>query len=100
MAVCGLSPLQVYLSVDSKILLAGLFKLLSLGIEIVVDNPVAVSRLTEQKTISLYSDICMYVNSKNLFSATINVRICSNVYHFTELSFFNIALEFILFICI
>lgn len=53
-AVCGLSPLQVYLSVDSKILLAGLFKLLSLGIEIVLDNPVAVSRLTEQKTISLY----------------------------------------------
>lgn len=51
MAVCGLSPLQVYLSVDSKILLAGL---LSLGIEIVVDNPVAVSRLTEQKMIPLY----------------------------------------------
>lgn len=50
-AVCGLSPLQVYLSVDSKILLAGL---LSLGIEIVVDNPVAVSRLTEQKMIPLY----------------------------------------------
>lgn len=38
MAVCGLSPLQVYLSVDSKIPSAGQFKLLPLDTEIVVDN--------------------------------------------------------------
>jgi len=53
-AVCGLSPLQVYLSVDFKILLGGSFKLLALDTEIVVDNPVAVSGFTERKISIFY----------------------------------------------